>query len=274
MTYTVLGAEGFIGKQLCSFLQQVGVEVFAPLRGESSQLLEVIASRELGHVFYCIGLTADFRDRPFDTVEAHVCLLRSLLRNGRFDTLTYLSSTRVYDGAETTDEATTLRVRPTDPSHVYNLSKLMGESLCFNGGRRTRIVRLSNVYGNTASSSNFLDSVFQDAVQSGEVTFRSAPESAKDYVFVEDVIRWLYGIATDGKSSIYNVARGENVSNAEIGRALSAAGVRVRFACNGPTIIFPVIRTERLFDEFGPPKHDLRKDLPEMLSLLRAKNFP
>jgi len=28
-----------------------------------------------GHVIYCIGLTADFRQKPFETIEAHVSKL-------------------------------------------------------------------------------------------------------------------------------------------------------------------------------------------------------
>ncbi len=51
---------------------------------------------DLGHAFYCIGLTADFRSRPFETIEAHCGLLKEVLSGSRFSSFVYLSSTRVY----------------------------------------------------------------------------------------------------------------------------------------------------------------------------------
>jgi hypothetical protein len=80
----------------------------------------------LGHVIYCIGLTADFRSRTFDTVEAHVCTLLDVLRRGEFESIVYLSSTRLYAGSDSTSEETSIRISPFD---VYNTSKLAGESL-------------------------------------------------------------------------------------------------------------------------------------------------
>ena len=66
--YTVLGASGFVGGALARVLREGGAQVCTPARGES------LAGRELGHVFYCIGMTADFRRWPFHTEigRAHV----------------------------------------------------------------------------------------------------------------------------------------------------------------------------------------------------------
>ena len=79
-TFTVLGASGYIGSRLVAHLQAQGHTVWAPTRGDT----EVFA-RPLGHVIYCVGLTADFRTRPFDTVDAHVGLLAEVLRRAQFD---------------------------------------------------------------------------------------------------------------------------------------------------------------------------------------------
>src|SRR5437868_14664917 len=87
---TVLGASGFIGSHIVRELEQRGEKYYAPAK------VETIWDKDLGNIIYCIGLTADFRTRPFDTVEAHVCKLNELLKRGRFDSLLYLSSTRVY----------------------------------------------------------------------------------------------------------------------------------------------------------------------------------
>lgn len=269
MNFTVLGGSGFIGRRLVQYLREGGAPVYAPPRQESGDDLDSVLGHELGHVFYCIGLTADFRQRPFDTVETHVCLLRRLLQYGRFDSLTYLSSTRVYLGAASTREDEILPVQSGNADHLYNLSKLMGESLCLHSGRNARVVRLSNVYGPDFGSGNFLSAVLREAAATGRVLFQTAAASAKDYVALDDVVRWLPEIATRGRERIYNLASGSNVSNQEIAAALEQAGVQVEFASDAPVWTFPVIETARVRTEFGAAQRDLPHDLAGLLDEFR-----
>lgn len=246
--FTVLGASGFVGSHLAKALEG---EVYAPSREEHGWL-----QRDLGHVFYCIGLTANFRERPFDTVEAHVCLLRRVLEQAQFESLTYLSSTRVYEGAAATSEESALQVSPANPGHLYNLSKLMGESLCLASGRNTRIARLSNVFG-CGMRHSFLAQVLEQAANSGRIQFLTAAASAKDYVSVNDVVRWLPRIALVGTQSIYNLAQGENLSNADLSLLLQGKDVEISYAADAPEWSFPAIDTRRLAQEFGAAQHRL-----------------
>ena len=87
---TLLGSTGFIGSHVAAHLQREGLEFQTPARGEA------LAGRNLGHVLYCIGLTADFRERPWDAVDAHVCMLLDVVRHCTFDSILYLSSARLY----------------------------------------------------------------------------------------------------------------------------------------------------------------------------------
>ncbi len=259
MTYfTVLGAGGFIGSQLAASLKaDEGADVYAPLRQDGTDIFSEILERDLGHVFYCIGLTANFRSRPFETVEAHVCLLKRLLERGRFQSLTYLSSTRVYEDAATTHESTILQVLPSNPGHLYNLSKLMGESLCLTSGRKAKVIRLSNVFGNAMPPQIFISQVLEEAANTGQVSFLTAPQSVKDYVSIKDVVGWLPQIALHGMHSIYNIASGENISNADIASWLEQKGVKVSFMADAQTWSFRTIDTSRLKQEFGGPQSSL-----------------
>lgn len=267
MIFTVLGAGGFIGSQLVEALGgEYGADVYAPLRRDKGDILNGVLERELGHVFYCIGLTANFRTRPFDTVDTHVCLLKRLLEHGRFDSLTYLSSTRVYEGVPTTHEETALQVSPGNPGHLYNLSKLMGESLCLASGTNAKVVRLSNVFGHAMPKQNFIGQVLQEAKDSGCVQFLTASESVKDYVSVADVIRWLPLIALSGTHTIYNVASGKNTTNADIASLLERKGVAVSFAADAPIWSFPVIDTHRLVQEFGGAQRSLSTEFEYLYS--------
>ncbi|OYD49362.1 NAD-dependent epimerase/dehydratase family protein [Acidovorax kalamii] len=248
-TFTVLGASGYIGSRLVVHLRAQGHTVWAPARGDA----EVFA-RPLGHVIHCVGLTADFRTRPFDTVDAHVGLLAEVLRRAQFDSLLYLSSTRVYMGATRTDEDAPLSVLPGDPSYLYNLTKLTGESLCHASGRTgVRVARLSNVVGPglDAASGNLVADLLHQARQ-GRVVLRSDPQSAKDYVQVADILDWLPRIALQGRATVYNLASGCQTSHAQWLDWLQArTGCAVEVLPGGPLQPFPPIAVSRLQGEWG-----------------------
>ncbi len=261
---TVLGATGFIGSHLTKRLDVLGGEYMAFDR-------EAGIPRGLtGHVVYCIGVTADFRSRPFDTVEAHVCSLIEALRYSRFDSLLYLSTTRLYNHADSTSEDAAIRITPLDASDLYNASKVMGESLALNSGRSTRVVRLSNVYGADFNSDNFLSSLIRDALVHKRIVLQTSADSAKDYISIDNVVDTLIEIATGGQERIYNIASGFNVSNGELAEALrSATGCSVEFAQDAPSVTFPTINIDRVQAEFNfQPSHVL-DDLPQLVDLYR-----
>jgi nucleoside-diphosphate-sugar epimerase len=250
--FTILGASGTIGRHLVAWLRAAGEHVYAPARGDDG-----LWRGDLGNIVYCIGVTADFRTRPLETVEAHVALLRRVLAEARFDRLVYLSSTRVYGGATTDDapahEDMPLSVNPHSGSDLYNLSKLMGESLCLHAsGERACVARLSNVVGGADSDSeNFIPSLLRDA-RSGHIHLRSALDSAKDYIHIDDVIPLLARMAGGPAKGIYNIASGTRTSHAEwLAAIATATGARITVEPGAPRILFPPIDITRIRTEFG-----------------------
>ena len=264
---TVLGASGFIGSHLVQRLEKYKLQFQAVRRDEE------IPHVKLGNVVYCIGLTADFRSRPFETVDAHVCTLLDLVKNHDFDSLLYLSSTRVYAGADSTDEDRPLRVNPQDSNDLYNISKIMGESITLNCGRTGRVVRISNVYGPDFTSDNFLPSILRQAVNGEKIVLRTAPGSEKDYVWLHEVVEQLIHIATGGKQRIYNIASGINVSNRQLAEKLyEITGCEIEFEPGAPEIKFPPIRINRAREEFGFVMSSVLKDLPWLVQLYKEKS--
>jgi nucleoside-diphosphate-sugar epimerase len=247
--FTVLGASGYIGSRLVADLKTRGYYVQAPQRGDAEVL-----NQPLGHVLYCVGLTADFRFRPFDTMDAHVGVLADVLRHSQFESLLYLSSTRVYIGAASTDEDALLTVQPGDPSYLYNLTKLTGESLCHCCGRAgVRVARLSNVVGPgiDTQSGNLVADLIRQARQ-GVMVLRSHPASAKDYIHIDDVLQLLPAIALSGRHSIYNVASGIQTTHAQWLRWFeSAYNSGFELQKDAPLQSFKPISVERLKAEFG-----------------------
>lgn len=266
MKFTVFGSRGFIGSHLTRALTARGYDCVTPARTDTAP------AQDLGHAIWAIGLTADFRQRPIDTVRAHVAAVLDVLDRGRFESFLYLSSTRVYSGTSEANEGATFVVDPMNSSDLYNLSKLMGESVCHASGRQNvRVARLSNVFGPDFQSSNFLSTIIRDAVEHGQIGFSTAVDSSKDYVGIDDVTNALIEIATRGRHNIYNVAAGANTTNGAIAQALrQITGCAARFAADARTVRFPEIVVDRIREEFSFKPTPLTEALPALVQSYRA----
>ena len=268
MKYTVLGASGFVGSHVAELARKNGHDVFCPGRDES------LVGLDLGHVIYSIGLTSDFRQRPHDTVTAHVTKLQQVLTQSTFDSLVYLSSTRVYARCpidSTVTEEMPLSVLSTDFSDLYNLSKLMGESIALTHGPKVKIARLSNVVGMDLTSDNFLISVLRDCIQVGRVELKTALDSSKDYISVLDVAEMLLRLGVEGQQSIYNLGSGINTTHSEIIQRLGLlTGARFNVAAGSPKVSFPRIGISRLEREFGFSPRSLTTIICSLVSGFRS----
>ena len=235
MNFTVLGATGFVGSHLVEHFKSQDIDCWAPKKGDPQVFL-----KPMGHVIYCIGLTADFREKPLETAEAHVSVLVEYLRKARFDSFLYLSSTRVYEGAISTDELSDLSVNPNNPNHIFNLTKLAGETACLSQKRpEIRIARLSNVLGDDFKSKNFVLDVMGEMIAKGQVTLRTTPDSSKDNIWIDDVVELLPQMALKGRQRIYNVASGKNLDNKNLlEKMASLTGAQVIYGPDAQKIVF------------------------------------
>jgi len=251
--YTIFGANGFVGSELMRQLADTGQQATAVTRDAWPA-----PGSDLGHVIFSIGMTADFRQRLTETVEAQVVMLHRVLTSYRFRSFLYLSSTRVYAGAASTTEDSALVARPADPDHVYNISKMAGEALCLaQSSPAVRVARLSNLYGVRDTSQTFLNAVVREAAATGKVHIGQAAGSAKDYLAVEDAARTLLAISVHGRQRLYNIASGANTSHLDITSLLRQYGTDVSFAPGGPEVTFPPIDVARARAEFPAPQHGL-----------------
>ena len=223
---TVIGGRGYIGTALTQFLRARGHQVLVPEKGSAE-----LFGRELGQVFYCAGYTNDYNHDPSATVEAHAGLLSRLFKEGEFEHLVYLSSTRLYDDmiAELAGEDSIFALDPKRERHLYDLSKLLGEWLCLNlAPGRSAIARLSCVYSDDLDVPAFLPLLVRRLTHYGVASIPSWPDTARDYVHMDDVCQALLAIADNRAAGIFNVASGENVSNLALcRRILETTGLEV-----------------------------------------------
>ena len=269
--FTVLGASGFIGSHLVAHLR-AHHQAVTGLSGHNGDLPD-----NLGHAICCVGLTADFRTRPLDTMEAHVSYLLPILRECAFDSFTYLSSTRVYGHSVTpwdkAREDNPIHVQTQDPDQLYNISKLAGESVCLSSRRpNVRVARLSNVYGYDSTSENFVFALIKAAVRDKLITLHIARASGKDHISVFNVVKILTQISEKGQQRIYNVASGHNTQAGQVvDKIQEITGCRVVVDKDAPVTSFPMIDTSRVEREFGFKATDLLDDLEPLVQEFEIK---
>jgi len=266
---TVVGARGFIGSHLVRELAARGREARVLARGDA-----VVGP--LGTVVYCAGVTADFRRFPYRAVRAHAVDLMPLLEHGDFERLVYLSSTRVYGLAPAnTGEDAALAVRPADPDHLYNASKIMGESLVAASGRPAHVLRLSNVVGVDPAGGSFLSQVVREAVAAAGVTLRTALSSEKDYVGIADVVRAILAVVEGrARHAVYNVASGTNTSHGAIVEALAGlTGATVEVVPGAPAVVFPRIEVGRLCRDVAWGPASVLEQLPALVAAYRSTSI-
>lgn len=266
MKFTVIGAGGFIGGALAASLERKGDEVLRTKRGSTE-----LFNRPLGHVLYAAGLTADFRTRPFETLRANTGLLAEVLEKGDFESLLYLSSARIYRHAESSHEDAAVCLRSGDPEDLYDLTKLTAEALCHASGRgNTRVVRLTNVVGNDFGSKNFLFELIRGACDTGQITLRSALNSAKDYVLLDDVVAMVPEVAISGRATCYNLGAGRNLAHSEVIGVIAAfTGARCSVVDDAPTAWSPPIDISKLQAEFGYEPRPVLDYLPTLIDAYR-----
>lgn len=263
--FTVLGAAGFLGRAVVDWLRARGADVRAVTRATP---VDHLLAEDLGYVIDCAGLTGDFRERPFDTVESHVSRLGPLLREARLERYVYSSTTRVYRRAAATSEDTPLLVAPTDGDDLYDLTKLTGECFALRTRPEAVVARISNLYGPDPGAGTFLPQLLRAARAAGpegRYAVRQAATSARDYVSVVDTARWLAAIAVSGASRVYNVAAGVNVTNGEVtARIAQVLGAVADVPPTAAAFVLAPIDARRLHTELGPPEHHLLDDLPTL----------
>lgn len=229
--YTVIGAGGFVGSHVVAHLRGQGIKPFCPGRDDPA-----LWDRDLGQILYCAGLTGDYRSRPFAAVEAHVTLAARLVEGARFDRIVYLSSTRLYDLAANGGgrEDAAIAVNANNAEHLYELSKLLGENIVLHrSGGRGAVARLSYVFGWDEGAQGFLSDWLHRARGARTLTIDSGPGVARDYIHVDDVATALVALADSRLTGIVNVARGETLSNADLGVTFREHGWKIDFTREG-----------------------------------------
>ena len=202
--YIVYGSKGYLGSNIVTYLKKKKCRITLP---KKNQFLN-----KKGIVIYCIGSDDWFGD-PFKSYESNFIHLYKLLKNYKnFESLVFLSSTRVYLdlNKKKVDEKQNL-ILNSSGRFKFNLQKLMCENFLLSQNKNIKIIRLSNVYGKNTFQKTFLPSLIRNSVKSKKINIRLNVNSSKDYIYIDDAVRNIFNLANKKEAKgIYNLAYGKN----------------------------------------------------------------
>lgn len=267
MKFTVVGATGFIGKELVNFL-----------RSENHEVLEIkkeipSSSVALGVVIYCAGY-GDCMNGSENVIDANVGFLSKIIVSGSYEHLFYLSSTRVYLHNTDSKEESDVLLKNSDSRRLFNISKLAAEELCLRYTEKTTILRPSNIYGLAIKSPLYLPAIVRDALLKKEVNMFVSPNYSKDYLLVSSLVEAIYKLASKTKLEhrCYNVASGVNVSASELSeliRSETKCEIKWHDVDESKEDFFPETDINRLQEEIDFQPSMVIDDIPKMITMFR-----
>lgn len=267
MRYTVVGCNGFLGSALVNFLRALQHDVICIDRNYEDH-----KKHNLGNVIFAAGVTTDFRDRVFETANSHISVVNKMLHEAEFESFLYLSSTRFYKNANSTEEESSIQLCSHDPDQLYDITKIAGEAICFSyNDSRVRVARLSNIVSANFASNNFLDQIVKQALAHNCIELQSPLNATKDYLLLSDAVWLLQRISENGASRCYNVASGVNISNKTLLHTIQEiTAAKVITKGKNISVSDLCINIERVKKEFGfRPKNvltELKRGINERLN--------
>ena len=292
----VTGASGFIGSALVRHLTTAGWDVMAVDRKPSGNATQSVRLADVAQQGALAGLldarTVIFHMAASADVAASVANPRHDFDNtfrGVFEVLeaarqagsrvVFPSTASIFDASNTLPLSERAFPRPTSP---YAAGKLGGEAYCHayhrSYGVDVRIARLFSVYGVGMFRFAIHDIVRKIQQNHQELIILGDGTQVRDYLFIDDAVRGLVMVATEGSSGEeYNVASGEPVRLLDLARLIAELmgfpNIRIRptgqsFAGDTPRWYADISKVRALGFQ---PSVDLRSGLERTIAWLATK---
>jgi UDP-glucose 4-epimerase len=295
----VTGASGFIGSTLTAHLSAEGWDVvtvdrrpFADGR-PPSRLADVAqqgALRDLldaATVIFHMAASADVAGsvtnprHDFDNTFRGVFEVLEAARHAG-SRVVFPSTASIFDASNQLPLAERAFARPTSP---YAAGKLGGEAYCHayhrSFGVDVRIARLFSVYGVGMFRFAIHDIIRKIQQNHEELTILGDGLQVRDYLFIDDAVRGLTMVATEGAAGEeYNVASGIPVQLLDLARLIAELmghpKIRIRttgrsFAGDTARWYADITKVRALGFE---PRVDLRRGLLDTIAWLAARPLP
>jgi len=295
----VTGASGFIGSALLRHLRAGGWTVVAVDRRASPDPEQSVRQLDVAQAGALDGLLDDrtviFHMAASADVAGSVANPRHDFDNtfrGVFEVLeaarhagsrvVFPSTASIFDASNPLPLAERAFARPTSP---YAAGKLGGEAYCHayhrSFGVDVRIARLFSVYGVGMFRFAIHDIIRKIQQNDEELTILGDGLQVRDYLFIDDAVRGLTMVATEGAAGEeYNVASGIPVQLLDLARLIAElmGHPRIRIRTTGRSFAGDTARWYADISKVRAlgfePRVDLRSGLLQTIAWLAARPLP
>ena len=143
--------------------------------------------------------------------------------------------------------------------HIYELTTALGENLTLNwSAGRGAVARLAYVFDWTPGAEGFLSDWLRQAETTRSLSIDSSPETGRDYIHVDDVVKSLRAIVDRGGGALVNVATGQMTTNRRLAEAFAEEGWTVQLAEAAKASLSPRLDVSRLANLGVTPRDALQ----------------
>jgi nucleoside-diphosphate-sugar epimerase len=213
----ITGYRGFIGRFLVAALKKLEVELLL-LEGDVRSPDTWSGSFDLLY-HLAASMPRRFTDNPVEGFSVNIeGTLRALEASRKRDAHIIVTSTCGVYSPEITGAVS--EEGSLNPQSPYAQSKLLAEMLCSSYAQnyevKSTVLRIFNVYG-PGQDRNFIIPYIMQCALDGETAIIHNPQSARDFIYVTDVISALIAASLQGDHfDIFNVGTGKIWTNIQV----------------------------------------------------------
>ena len=215
MNVGIVGANGFLGKNLCLKYLHQGDKVYAFYNKGFTNVPPgciLISSVKLPtDLLDCLFITIGNYSSNYPQFLEQISLLQSLLINLNFNRIIFISSTAVYGNHSNIINVDSSFNNPG----LYGLSKLTQEFF-IRVFKSYAIIRPTYIYGSGMNRNSLIPIWLTNASQKKIITIFGNGHRRQDYLHINDLIELCYRVANDDRNSIVLAASGKSISNLEL----------------------------------------------------------
>ncbi len=273
MKTLVIGANGFLGRNLVDRLLTLGWEVDCVYHDSKNFIPAKCKAVQINHLdnlntqYKLVFLLSAFipygefskPDQKF--IDVNVKIPLEVIKKFNKSKIVYASSTAVYGN----HNSTIFEDSSFNNPNAYGLSKLAAESILkFQGDYQ--IVRFSSIYGKGMNSKTFIPKIIEEAKKNKKITLFGNGSRLQDYLYVEDAINYLIATANRKESCIYLGVFGRSYSNLDVAKVVQKFIKDCKINYEGedksPSFMYNNSRTRKLLK--FKPKYSLEKGIEDM----------
>lgn len=213
----VIGANGFLGSSLTSFLLDNNYKVIAVYNNSTDNIdlranLVSISSfldstYNLDYIYYTVG---SYSSTHSDFISMNNTLYKVSIKYPD-SKLIYISSTNVYGEHKDVINESSAFNNP----NLYGLSKLAGEFIV-QAHKHYSIIRFTYIYGRGITNNSFLPHIIKSAKDKRVINIYGEGERRQDYLHINDAVTLCYKSALLEQNTILLGASGVTFSNKEV----------------------------------------------------------